>query len=275
MKYSNCAILVNSCDAYSDTWEPFFKILRAQWPDCDMPVYLNTEIKSFRCEEFDICVLNQMPTKKNIEWGERLLDCLSRIKEDYILFLLEDFFFEKPVRSQKVLECLEWIKRDKSIAVFNFSCAGLSYHSDYNNETNGSIYPGFCKRDKKNDRYLLAANPSIWRKSDLISFIKPFESPWVWELYGSERVKKSSKEFYCKLLNEPDIFAYDNRRGGAIHRGKWVGVTVRPLFEKYNINIDLDKRGVIEDWTLSQPINKTSLKKKVNNFYNRIRSLYF
>ena len=52
------AILVNSCDKYEDAWDPFFKLLKIQWPDCPYRIYLNTEFKNYVCDCFDVEVIN-------------------------------------------------------------------------------------------------------------------------------------------------------------------------------------------------------------------------
>jgi hypothetical protein len=63
MKNNNfCTIIVNSCDAYDDTWYPFFKLLKKYWPNCKFPIVLNTETKKFEYEGLDIKVIN-LPKK--------------------------------------------------------------------------------------------------------------------------------------------------------------------------------------------------------------------
>ncbi len=47
---SEVTVLINSCDAYSDLWEPFFKLFSIYWPDCPYEIVLNTEYK--RCPDF-------------------------------------------------------------------------------------------------------------------------------------------------------------------------------------------------------------------------------
>ncbi|HEM3582544.1 TPA: hypothetical protein U1B90_002248, partial [Streptococcus suis] len=72
-------ILINSCDAYSDVWEPFFKILEKTWPEIsNYRIILNTETKQYQNQYFDVKVMNVLPGKTpSIPWGERLLDVLG------------------------------------------------------------------------------------------------------------------------------------------------------------------------------------------------------
>ena len=55
MKYS---IIVNTCDSYSDCWDPFFKLFSVFWKDCKGKIFLNTEYKDYSFPGLDI-----IPTK--------------------------------------------------------------------------------------------------------------------------------------------------------------------------------------------------------------------
>ena len=234
MNNNKCTLLVNSCDSYSDVWFPFFKILQVQWPDLDMPIVLNTETKSYGIQELNIETFNVLEGKGNIEWGERLIDVLNRIETEYVLFMLDDYLLQEPVKSEIVRNCIKWMDEDKSIVTFLLVPSGFFAREGYKSKWK-SPYPGFGLREKKDPR--LITGPGIWRRKELISLIKPFEDPWVWELYGSMRARRYRGKFYCCTLDAPKAFVYDVKRGGAIHRGLWVGCTVRPLLEKFKIDL--------------------------------------
>jgi hypothetical protein len=38
----NLAVIVVSCDLYSDVWKPFFTLFFKYWNDCPFPVYLTS-----------------------------------------------------------------------------------------------------------------------------------------------------------------------------------------------------------------------------------------
>lgn len=267
-----CTLLINSCDAYSDVWYPFFKILKAQWPELDMPIVLNTEEKNYSMLGLNIECLHVLEGKeKTIPWAERLLDVLERIPTDYILFMLDDYLLQEPVNDKVIRNCLEWMEQDKEIVTFTLVPSGYYARSEYPG-VNTSQYPGFGQREGKDGR--LVAGPGIWRREALIKTIRPFEDPWVWELYGSMRERKNRGKFYCCKLDAPQVFVYDYKRGGAIHRGLWVGCYVRPLFEKYGIEIDLEERGVDEDWLQHPPVyKKWDIARIIRNRTKMIRSL--
>ena len=45
---SKLAILMLSCDKYSDLWDDFFNLKERFWPDCPYHCYLATDTKSIR-----------------------------------------------------------------------------------------------------------------------------------------------------------------------------------------------------------------------------------
>lgn len=264
---NDCAILINSCDSYSDAWKPFFTIMKNSWPEsCNFPIYLNTESRNYKDSYYNITILNVLPNKTSkIAWGERLIDALNRIKEKYIIFLLEDYFFDDKVDNDRINFCLEKIKKDELIASIS-----LITTIDLKEKNSEHVYEGFLdfSKRRKHVLYTLNASPGIWNKNKLIKYTKVSDNPWIWERFGSYRTWFSKDIFYGKKASSPDIFSYDIKRGGAIHRGKWVGCTVKPLLEKNNITIDLNKRGVIEDWTIENPdMPKRNINTIVKNKY--------
>src|SRR5579875_2993140 len=83
-----CAVLVMSCDAYRDLWNPFFTLFRRYWHDCPWPVYLGTNRLQFADEHVTSLAAGDGP------WSERLRFCLQQIEADFVLLLLEDYFFD-------------------------------------------------------------------------------------------------------------------------------------------------------------------------------------
>ena len=47
MTNANCCMLMSSCDAYSDLWNPFFYYLKKNWPEFNLKVYIITELKHY------------------------------------------------------------------------------------------------------------------------------------------------------------------------------------------------------------------------------------
>ena len=67
MDCNSVSILINSCDAYEDIWEPFFRCFSENWPDCPYPIYLNTETKEYNPDYIHVTSLNVI-RGKNINY---------------------------------------------------------------------------------------------------------------------------------------------------------------------------------------------------------------
>lgn len=257
----NCTLLLNTCDAYSDCWDGFFKLLKIQWPEFSMPVVLNTESLSYSFDGMDIRVSN---TKPKTSWGKRLITALKRIDTKYILFALEDFYLESPVDSSKLLKCYEWMEKNPEVACFSF------YPTEDENNTPSEKYPGFERRPQRGE-YRLNCQICLWNREKLISYIRPHENPWEWELYGSRRSSRYKEEFYTLMHSEKAVFDYN--RGAIIMRGRWWMEKVLPLNEKYNLEIDFSRRGSFEEYRQTVRKKKRNLLRGIKNRINKIRSL--
>jgi len=251
---NNCAIVVNSCDAYEDVWELFFRSLKHNWPECDLDIYLNTETKIYN---FNGLKLNKINTNSvsNKTWGSRLLSVLNNIDKEYVITLFDDFVLEKHVNIEKIKTCILEMQRDSSISVFYLS------HSPGSN-SDDKRFKDFELMGQRND-YRLNSAPAIWRRKKIIQYTGSIDNPWAWEFFGSARTYYTNDKFYCSKINKEDVFVYNYNLGGAIRRGKWVASVVKPLLVKHDLNIDLEKRGIASE-NLNE--GKYSLKWKIDFF---------
>ena len=88
IKKADITILVNSCDFYEDAWDPFFKLLKIQWPNCPYKIALNTEKKVYQCDFMNVRTIK---TGKEVSWTARLRSALNQIDSEYVLFFLTIF----------------------------------------------------------------------------------------------------------------------------------------------------------------------------------------
>ncbi len=229
-------ILVSSCDAYQDLWDPFFTILKANWPElAEQEIILNTEHVDYHFEGLHLRTLPLYQVGEERTWSQRLKDHLLQIDSEYVLFLLEDFFLEAPVDQAKIDACLGYLKANKKIAHFSFVPTLWECIDD-------GMYDGFVRR-KQVTPYKVNTQIGIWRKKELLALLRMHESPWEFEIYSNIRARLRPSVYYCAKKGLPQAFTYDAVLGGAVHRGKWTPIGVE-LLEKHGIDIDLSIRGM-------------------------------
>ena len=241
----NIAILINSCDSYCDVWPLFFTAFMEYWPKCPYKVYLNSETKSYSHPGLDIVCLN-LGAKSELEpWGKRFRNSLKAIESKFVINLFDDFVLENAVNTQEIERCVAWLEEFDDVAVFYFShIVGVN-----NSE---SIFTNFTLVPQWTD-YRLNSAPAIWRRDALLKFSGPSDTPWAWEFFGSARTYLSKLKFYCAKPECENIYVYNYKQGGAIHRGKWVRSVVEPLIRRHSIEIDLKIRGLAAEGRSSHP----------------------
>lgn len=259
MTKKQCAVLVSSCDLYEDAWQPFFEFFAKYWKNCPYQVYLNTELKKCIVSDINIKTINSK--SKEWSWSKRLRHALKQIDEEYIIFLLEDFFFLEHVNQFEIEKCIDYMNQNKKIAVFDFERAGQT-------KVVMSEYTGYCERDLSS-MYFLNCQASLWRRKDLIRFLSPHESPWQFELYGSERAKLYNRKFLILANESAPVFVYkiDWSKGYGLHGGKWLKSNVK-LFKEHGIEVDFSNMGFYkeQDGTSECPIPRKSLVERIMYF---------
>lgn len=219
--YNNCAILISSCDNYSDLWIPFFDSFNRFWPDCSFKKYLITEIKvsNFNGVKDIVCGSNK-------NWSDRLHYALSQIEQEYVILFLEDFFLRSKIDNEKVVYFLKILQNQN----YNFIRLIKRPRGYLLNKDIPSL-----NEIHSNDNFRVSTQVGIWKKQVLLKIIKFNENIWQFEKNGTERANKL-KDFYCV---KNDVMTYKHH---VVERGKWFPWYA--IFFKYihKLNIDLNKR---------------------------------
>ena len=245
MSREACTIVVNSCDAYEDVWAPFFAALKDKWPTCPYKIVLNTESKSFSAGGLNIASFSFAKNWSRDLWGKRLRLTLDAIDSEFVIMLFDDFILEDRVDHVEVLRCIERMNADDRIAVFYF----INIAGDNDQDQRFSDYELLPTRKD----YRLNSAPSIWRRKKLLEFTGELDTPWAWEFFGSARTYRTTDLFYCVKPSFEKIFVYNYKLGGAIHRGKWVKSVIQPAVERYELILDLSKRGFQDERLRQHP----------------------
>lgn len=272
MNYSKeCTVLVNSCDKYSEAWDPFFILFRKFWPDCPFQVCIATEHKHF--DNNNVRTINT----GGGGWTSRLNHALKCIDTPYVIFFLEDFFLQAPVNSKKLYECIKYMESDNGIGVFYFcKTEGYSIPS--------VEYPGFIDMNKTNQVvYHINCQSALWRKDTLLQITMIDVDPWRLEMEGynlvNEDVKK--KRFYCSetefydKVRDGDVFPYivAREKGYGIYGSKWQWNN-KKLFEKHGIQCEMKTLGHLSHSEYVWSQTKLYIAKSFGPLWHYIYPLY-
>lgn len=232
-------IVVNSTDSFEDCWLPFFTLFSKYWPDCEHPIVLNTETKSFSYPGLNIqCSKVQVPSStRRLSWSECLMRCLDTLNTDLILYLQEDYFLNAPVdvSSLELLTDIMNVEGFSHISLVTFSNSG-PWHS--------TSYPFLWEVGQRAD-YRLSLQAGLWRRDRLRSYLRSHETPWQFEVWGSKRARRVRDTILCvshEIFGNqiPEVIPY---KATGIVKGKWNREAVCGLFDEQNICVDFSVRG--------------------------------
>lgn len=274
-----CAFLMSSCDTYEDLWEPFFECLDIYWKDIKCPVYLNTEYKRFVPQKklhFSVTTLNQT-SNKTVSWSRRFIDVLERIEEEYVFLVLDDFFVCNEVDTPFFEEILDIMDNDDTIASFQM-CGTRKRNQDITSYS----------KNNKMEYKLIGKNgwkthfvPTIWRKSTLLKWLRPWESIWAFEECGSKRARRWNYAEKVYIVENPPIYDYLWIRDcSAVVNGKWIAEReLTDFFKKNSVLVDWSKRGKMtydeyQAISMRDVIKRYSFTEIVVKSINRIRSFF-
>lgn len=259
-------ILVNSCDSYEDTWYPFFKLFNTYWSECKYEIILNTESKKYEFPNMKIKSFQFYKQGEKINYGERMLKHIEYINTDYILVLIDDFFFNDNINAMEIEKCKDWMKENSNIAAFYFSPI-----NDKNN-IKSDKYIGYEKRPNVGE-YKVNFQAALWRKSDFKKLWKKHETPWTFEQYGTFRTFFDNKEYYVRSKETHNPINYGAKYGEAwnIVAGLWCVDSVNDNFIKNDIIIDYEKRGILKCEIKDLP--RDNKKKTIIDEILKIRSI--
>lgn len=198
-KNTNIATLILSCDKYSDLW-PGFVTQFNEYYNIENPVYFasnNLSPENFRGD------VRFIKTGDELSWADNFLKVLDKIEDDYVLVMLEDLYLISPIRNVLLDEIENLIASGERVN--HIKCSGVI--------TGQERISSHIRSLDRNTPYRVTLC-GIWRKNFLMEFIDLKESPWDFEINGSQR-SFSSDGFFA--LNSA-LFNYVNM----VEKGYWI-----------------------------------------------------
>lgn len=263
------AIFVNTCDAFEDCWEPFFKLFKEYGGALrNCTIYLNTEHKKFDYEGLNIVCLKVNGARNHrLSWSECLDIGLSKVKEPYVLYLQEDYFFNQDVALPEVKTALDFLKAKAGNAV---------YLNEFGPIINSPIDTDFIVPVPVSSKYLLSTQACIWKVSYLKGLLLPWENGWMFEKFGCLRLKNDKGNGIFTVspisLEERSTVSYIYT---GVMKGAWHLDCVE-LFAAHRLDINFDRRGFYKSrnrWQSKFEVLRMLFSNPKHAFMSVVRSL--
>lgn len=197
------AVVVTSCDRYSDLWGPFFTAFTRYWANCPYRIFLLSNHRS--CSWPGVHALQ---VGEDVSWSDSLRRGLARVDSPYVLLLQEDFLLEATVAGDTVVRASRSMRE---MAAVYLRLVPLPMGSPLLD----TPYDLF-KQIPPNTPYRVSNQAAIWHTHTLLSLLRPGESPWQMEVQATGRSSGIDRPF---LAATHRVLVYHPH--GAIIAGKW------------------------------------------------------
>ncbi len=181
------AILVISCDKYSDLWEPCAKMFNKYWPDCTYDKYLASNTKEFASFGFSPILIGD-----DKSWSYGLKCVLAKLEEqyEYVFTLLEDYYFIEKLDNEFMTKMFDSfvLAEGNFLRLNKILWPQIKYFNKFFGETeNYTPYRQTCVF-------------TLWKIKTLKNILKDDEDAWEFEKIGVKRGFQYDK-FFCVYKN--------------------------------------------------------------------------
>lgn len=244
-----CAIVISSCNKYSDLWEPFFSLFFKYWPDCPFPIYLISNTLRFDDKRVKTLLLGE-----DKGWASNIKSALSQISEPFILYMQEDYLLQSPVKTNKIQSLIRYMSKEEIASIRLIGSPDPRF--EHNNPFN-------LMEVRKGEKYRVSLQAALWNKNAFINLLKEGETGWDMEEKGSIRSGDSAGLFLSTRKRKPilDYYYYT-----AIKKGKWMPGALR-LLKREKIYVEASKRGTHTNWGVAKGEFKKLLSKLSAQFF--------
>jgi hypothetical protein len=233
--YNNFCILTHTHSDCKDLYDLYFDSINT---------YFTKEIQHYVCVDEEISTdrsINQIIYKKNSLFADRILLALSQIKQDFILFSLEDYVLYDYVDQISLNEYLNFMSQNPIIGFIRLIQSGI---------VKDQQYPEYDKLVvlKKYSDYYFSTQITIWRKDLLIQLFESYKTQTVrdeiatsYELSKFDYIGMAVKRKGKSVGGHFDSLEYPYIATACVG-GKW-NVSEYPyittLLNKYDIDISI------------------------------------
>lgn len=222
------AMLVISCDKYSDLWPIFFGCWFKYWPNCPLKIYLGSNFKKY--DHKDITMIN---IGEDSDYSSNLSAMVDKIDEEYLILTVEDVFLSGPVDEGNLfLYFKEFFDNDAAYLKLQDTYP-VGYHKDITIRT-ASI--------ASNIKYRLGMGLSFWNKGVLKENLVPGMSAWDMEKMGEFGRDIPARDVYAVNYHFSGALPFQYVHG--VIKGTWIRNAI-PWLVKEGYQELLSNRGTL------------------------------
>lgn len=166
----NLAVLISSCNKFSDLWKEHIRLYRANWQGVSIKTYLVTDKETDMV--FDGVEIIVAPF--DYDFPMRIKYALKYISAPYVLLTLDDYFTITPIKCANLLYLSNRAEKDHIDYLMLYDRRKDNPHKFSSIDILEPI--------DLNKKYAVTLYPAIWNKEFLAKTVKDDLSPWLYEV---------------------------------------------------------------------------------------------
>ncbi len=164
------AILIPSCDFYSDLWPSLIQSVERFWAGPVPDIYL---VSNF--QKGNTSLVKFILVGDDVSWSDNLLLALKTVTAKYVLLWIDDLVLTRPLEWDSIEKKIGWFfEEEGNYLRLNPTPPGVNRRRAFSEVPPGSLYRS-------------STVFSIWKKTVLEAVLAPGENPWQFEISGSVR----------------------------------------------------------------------------------------
>lgn len=205
------AIVISSCDAFIDCWNPMISSLNKFWEDCPFPIYFISNNKKFNNEKIKFITVGvDKGFASNLKYSLKQIDC------DYVIYFQEDYFLTNFVNTEAIMKHISHCYNN-NIDFLKIHANDFLLRDDFRNADSD-----YCT-NPIDVRYSINTSVALWKKDTLEKLCVEGYSGWDWERKIISFIKSNSISLKSEILHSS---CYKDKgiitiQGGAVAKGRW------------------------------------------------------
>lgn len=201
-------IVVSSCDAFKDCWEPFLYSVKKYLAEMPYEIYI---ISNFLELPDDKIAFIKVGEDKG--WASNLKKALTQIDADYILYMQEDYWLTRNINTDKFRAQVDYCNNNG----VDYLRLSYPYCDKYR------IDSMFAMSPVESEKYALCLQPAIWKKETLEKLLIEGWSGWDYEAKVCQYVVDNKIPIKAQVVlsygdEEQKLWYVDYT---AVRKGKW------------------------------------------------------
>lgn len=216
-------IVIPSCDAYQDAWEPFFHCFNRSWPDCPFEKVIITNYLDSPDPK-----TRAIKIGKDKGYCDNLKLALQQVHTEHIIIWVDDLLLVAIPKADLREIVQEAVSLDAGYLRL-WKCSNKATTSN-----------GLFRELDKGTKFRVSLKPALWKKSVLEELIISGETAHDLEKYGSIRSNDLDSKFLSLTTNSQQFRLITCN---LIYRGKYEKVALKYL-KSIGFEMDRSKRKV-------------------------------